>query len=322
MRIRRQVTACVLLAVSIGVSACSSSGGPKGDPGTSGASTTASTRPAPSGPPYQVAPVSFTFVDSSRPTPRNGSYAGAPNRTLVTLVSLPVGAPEPAPLVVFSTGIGGTATNYAGLYRHWVEAGYAVAAPVFPLSNANAPGGSTIADFNAQPGDVRFVLTELLRQSAASTGRLAGKLDPNRVALVGKSLGALTTLRAAFLVADHDTREKAVISLTGGGSGSSTFFTGIKVPLLLVHGDADRTVPYASSVRAFETAERPKYLVTLFGQDHGGAFNGENTAAGGVVVAVTLDFLDAYVRNEPDALARLTRDATVARVAKIQSAPS
>jgi predicted dienelactone hydrolase len=193
---------------------------------------------------------------------------------------------------------------------------------VFPLSNANAPGGSTIADFGSQPDDVRFVLTELLRRSAASTGQLAGKLDPKRVALVGKSLGALTTLRAAYLVAHHDTREKAVISLTGGGDGSSTFFTGIKVPLLLVHGDADRTVPYASSVRAFGTAERPKYLVTLFGQDHGGAFNGEDTAAGRVVVAVTLDFLDAYVRAEPNALARLARDATVARVAKIQSAPS
>jgi dienelactone hydrolase len=224
--------------------------------------------------------------------------------------------------VVFSTGIDGTGTNYEGLYRHWVEAGYVVAAPVFPLSNAHAPGGSTIADFSSQPGDVRFVLTQLLQASAGTTGKLAGKLDPSEIALAGKSLGALTTLRAAYLVADHETREQAVISLTGGGDASSSFFRGIKVPLLLVHGDADKTVPYQASVNAFMTAEKPKFLVTLFGQDHGGAFDGEANAAAGVVEAVTIDFLDAYVRHDAGALARLTRDATVAKVASIRAATS
>jgi dienelactone hydrolase len=324
MRARTTVTVCVLLAMSAVLSACSSSkshsGSGAGTPSSSKAATSTSTS-TPSGPPYKVEQITLSFVDGSRPTPRNGTYPGASSRTLVTVVSLPVGAAPPVPLVVFSTGIDGTATNYEGLYRHWVEAGYAVAAPVFPLSNAHAPGGSTIADFASQPGDVRFVLTQLLRASAATTGRLAGRLDPTRVALAGKSLGALTTLRTAYLVSDHETREKAVISLTGGGNGSNTFFTGIKVPLLLVHGDADRTVPYQSSVTAFETAERPKYLVTLFGQDHGGAFDGEpNTAAHGVE-AVTLDFLDEYLRNDPAAAARLTRDATVAHVASIRSAP-
>ena len=59
--------------------------------------------------------------------------------------------------------------------------------------------------------------------------------------------------------------------------------------------------------------------MTLFGQDHGGAFDGEQTAAGKVVVAVTLDFLDAYLRNDPAAIDRLTKDATVANVASIRT---
>jgi dienelactone hydrolase len=326
VEVRRSVTTGALLAIGIALVACACSSGtssPGADATSSGPSSTErQSAPVTSGPPYQVEQVKLTFVDTTRPTPRNGTYAGAPTRTLVTLVSLPVGAAGPLPLVMFSTGIDGTATNYEGLYRHWVQAGYAVAAPVFPLSNAHAPGGSTIADFNQQPDDVRFVLTDLLQRSAARNGPLAGKLDPTRVALAGKSLGALTTLRAAYLVANHDTREKAVISLTGGGSGSSTFFSGIKVPLLLVHGDADTTVPYLSSVRAFETAEPPKYLVTLFGQNHGGAFDGEPIPAARVVEAATLDFLDAYLRSDPGAIARLTKDATVARVAKIQAATS
>ena len=45
-------------------------------------------------------------------------------------------------------------------------------------------------------------------------------------------------------------------------------------------------------------------------------------AAARVVIAVTLDFLDAYLRNEPGALARLTRDAGVARVSAIRAATS
>jgi dienelactone hydrolase len=305
------VRAAVGLALVVMAAACSSSG--SGKPASKPTTTAAAT------PPYRITRVQLTFVDHTRSTPRNGSYPGAKTRTLPTLVSIPVGARRPLPLVVFSTGIDGTATNYAGLYDHWVRAGYAVAAPVFPLSNQHAPGGSTIADFASQPGDVRFVLTELLKQAAAKSGPLSGVLDPQEVALAGKSLGALTTLRAAYLVADHETRERAVISLTGGGDASPQFFTGITVPLLLEHGDHDHTVPYRSSVDAFNTAEPPKFLVTLFGQDHGGAFDGEPNASATVVENTTLDFLDAYVRNGDTGLAKLEHDGTVAKVASIRS---
>jgi dienelactone hydrolase len=315
MRMKGPATVCLLIALAVGVGACSSNGGSNAHP-----KSTSTTSP---GPPYRVRQFTLTFVDPTRPTPRNGTYTGASSRTLPTVVSLPVGAPTPLPFVVFSTGIGGTGTNYEGLYRHWVEAGYAVAAPVFPLSNANAPGGATAADLGNQSGDVRFVIDQLLQLSSGKIGQLAGKLDPTRIALAGKSLGALTTLRAAFLVRGHESRENAVISLTGGGNsgaGADAMFTGITVPLLLVHGDDDHTIPYQASVTAFAVARPPKYLVTLFGQGHNGAFDGEQTAAARVVVNATLDFLDAYVRDVPNAIDRLTRDATVAKVSAIKSA--
>ncbi|MCU1457923.1 MAG: phospholipase/Carboxylesterase [Actinomycetia bacterium] len=269
---------------------------------------------------YKMKQTTFTFVDTSRATPANGSYAGAPSRTLVTVVSMPVGAKGKVPLVVFSTGSGGTATNYQGLYQHWVAAGYAVAAPNFPLSQKDAPGGSSLVDFKEQPADVRFVLTSVLKLAAGKKGPLAGKIDSKRVALAGKSLGAITTLTAAYNIADHDTREKAVISLTGAASDAKSFFTGIPVPLLLVHGDADKTVPYQSSVDAFGLALTPKYLVTLFGEDHGGAFDGEGTPAADVVVKTTTDFLDAYVKGQKAALTRLAKDGDVASVSSYQAA--
>ena len=44
--------------------------------------------------PYAVGSRTFTFVDTSRPTPANGSFGGAPSRTLQTLVLYPAtGAP-------------------------------------------------------------------------------------------------------------------------------------------------------------------------------------------------------------------------------------
>ena len=314
MRLRPTVTLCLVLAMAVAAGACQSDG--SDDKPAAGSTTIVSRDP---GPPYEVTKVELTLVDASRRTPSNDSYEGASTRTIETLLSLPTGAERPLPLIVFSTGIGGTATNYEGLYTHWVRAGYAVAAPVFPLSNADAPGGSTISDFNNQPGDIRFVIDELIRMSADKKDRLARTIDPARIALVGKSLGALTTLRAAFLVSDHESRENAVISLTGGSDGSKDYFTGITVPLLLVHGDADKTVPYSSSVRAFDAALPPKYLVTLEGEGHGGAFNGEKTKAAQVVIDVTLDFLDAYVRNDPAAFDRIAKSATVAGVAAIRT---
>ncbi|HET7352621.1 MAG TPA: hypothetical protein VFJ11_01055, partial [Gaiellaceae bacterium] len=48
---------------------------------------------------------------------------------------------RPWPLVVFGHGFATTPFRYERLLRAWAAAGYLVAAPVFPLGNANAPGG-------------------------------------------------------------------------------------------------------------------------------------------------------------------------------------
>ena len=76
---------------------------------------------------YAVGKRSYTFVDRSRPTAANGAYAGAPTRTLPTLLLYPTaGAPRrPAvdgapplrhrggfPLVVFSHGFGASGPAY------------------------------------------------------------------------------------------------------------------------------------------------------------------------------------------------------------------
>ena len=54
----------------------------------------------------------------------------------------PARAPGPFPLVIFGHGFAVTPGPYASLLEAWARAGYVVAAPIFPLGNANAPGGA------------------------------------------------------------------------------------------------------------------------------------------------------------------------------------
>ena len=268
----------------------------------------------------KVKRTTLELVDASRPTPPNNTYAGAPDRTLPTVVSYPTKkgtALTHLPLVVFATGYQGTSTNYAPLYDHWVEAGYVVAAPTFPLSNRDAPGGSSVADLSSQPGDVRFVLTKVLAENRKKGSELRGLIDPNRIGLAGKSLGAITALLDGYDPAEREPRFKAVIAMTGLAMGSVRFDR-FDTPLLLVHGDADTTVPVQGSIDAFGKAQPPKFFVTLFGQTHTSAFDGGDKPAADVVHRTTTDFLDAYVKGERGAVKRLERAGDVAGVASIQ----
>ena len=79
-------------------------------------------------------------------------------------------APGPFPLIVFGHGFAVTPAPYAALLRAWARAGYVVAAPVFPLGNANAPGGPNERDLVNQPRDMSFVITRIWRPAAARSG--------------------------------------------------------------------------------------------------------------------------------------------------------
>jgi predicted dienelactone hydrolase len=279
------------------------------------------------------------FVDTTRPTPANGTFPGAPTRALPTLILYPaLGKPGgldhpnvapasgPFPLVVFSHGNGSNAAAYEPLLRQWAEAGYVVAAPTFPLSNHDAPGGDTITDYVHQPGDVSFVITAMLRLNRDRARRFRGEIDAHRIAVAGHSLGAITTLGVGVNSCCADSRIRAVVSIAGIELpfSNGTFFGGRPVPLLLLHGDADGTVPYASSQRIFADAPTPKYFVTLHGAPHT-SFRQVATASGPalpwepVVVASVTDFLDNYLKGDKVALTRLTRDSTISGVASIQT---
>ncbi len=266
-----------------------------------------------------------TLVDHSRSTPAHGTVPGHAGRTLVTTVLYPATGPRrhqpvpgatpdrtdgPYPLIVFAHGFGSNVTSYLPLLEKWAGAGFVVAAPLFPLTNADAPGGPDLSDYVHQPGDMSFVVTQMLHQSSSSSGPLSGLIDPSEVGAAGHSLGGVTTLGLVANTCCRDGRIKAAVVMSGD---PITFPTGrveeaAAPPILLVHGNADQAVPYVSSVNVFNSARAPKGLLTIIGGDHGSPVDPAGRAFGSVVRATT-DFFDRYLKGQQAALGRLRDDA-------------
>jgi predicted dienelactone hydrolase len=226
----------------------------------------------------------FTFVDGSRPTPPNGSYPGAPDRTLPVDVwypsSIPPGNPTrdaplaggPHPLVLYSHGFKDNRTGESYFAEHLASYGYVVAAPDYPLSNGNAPGNPTIRDLPSQPLDARFVIDQLLDPSVVAGTALAHAIDPKRIAASGLSLGALTALLQTFHPRLRDPRVLATFAIAPPACFlTEKFYQTAHVPLVLLAGDADLIVPVPeNSQRAFDRAQPPSELILLRHGSHTG----------------------------------------------------
>ncbi|HUE28940.1 MAG TPA: hypothetical protein VMP89_19350 [Solirubrobacteraceae bacterium] len=276
-----------------------------------------------------------TFVDRSRTV----QYPGQPPapRRLVTIVRYPAqGAPSvsdrvdaapqrsggPFPLVIFGHGFAVTPGIYAPLLRAWARAGFVVAAPVFPLGNANAPGGPNENDLVNQPRDMSFVISEMLTASAQRAGFFGGLIDPRRIAVSGQSDGGDTALTAAYASRFRDRRIDAAVILSGQqipGVGGLDF-PAPSPPLLAVQGLADTINLPATTYAFFDAAPAPKYLLTLPGAPHLGPYTGEQPQLA-IVERVTTAFLDAYLKHSPGALTRVAADGRVAGTAVLRADP-
>ncbi len=228
----------------------------------------------------------------------------------------------PFPLVIFGHGFAVTPDLYKRMLQAWARAGYVVAAPVFPLENANAPGGPDESDLVNQPADMRFVISRLLAASKASSGPFAGLIDSRQIAVSGQSDGGDTALAVAYNRYFHDARVSAAIILAGAeipGVGGFTFARGAP-PLLAAQGSADTVNPPSFTETFFAAAKPPKYLLNLMGAEHLPPYSAQQPQLG-IVERVTLAFLDGYLKHKRGALQRLAALGDVPGTATVIAEP-
>ncbi len=251
--------------------------------------------------PYSVQTLQLSLEDTHRPTQPNGIYPGSPSRLLRTQVwfpgdtenSLPVkghaasrsSATGPFPLVIYSHGFMSFGSEALYLAEHLAGHGYVVACPDYPLTWMFAPGGPFVADVVNQPGDVTFLIDSFLSLHRDPASPLFGRIDENRIGLAGLSLGGMTTLLTTYHPTLRDPRVKASAVLAGPGSMFTEFFyQQADVPMLLVYGDIDAIVDYATNaLYALERAAPKATLVTIHGATH---------TAFADIIAATMNWMD------------------------------
>ena len=254
-----------------------------------------------------------TFVDSSRKTvPVSGP--ALPERTLRTAIYRPNGT-GPFPLIVFAHGLSGHPDKFTKLLSAWADAGFAVAAPAFPLTNDHvANSDANVGDVEQQPADMSFVLDRVLTLARQPKGRLAGAIDETRIGAGGLSLGGFTVYDLAFGDCCRDRRIKAVEVLDGFRPHAA--LDG-HVPLLIAHSDADPAIAYSTARDAFRAAHAPAWFVTLHGASHASQWENAVTPYDQIDERLTTDFWDATLGRDHAAYARLKQDATVPGLASI-----
>ena len=203
-------------------------------------------------------------------------------------------ATGPFPLVVVSHGYDNASVLFSWLTENLASKGYVVAAIRHedPPITDRARFPETLVN---RPLDVAFATRTLQR----SLGE-GGFVDPARTALVGYSMGGYGVLAAAGGVLDpasplvqragggltpfarggaqqealRVSGLRAVVALAPAGGSLAAWgadgLAAIDAPMLLIAGDRDHTVDYASGARAFfdQAVNSNRYLLTFLGGGH------------------------------------------------------
>jgi predicted dienelactone hydrolase len=227
------------------------------------------------------------------------------------------GNPRPdAPLVVMFHGLGGNRNALAYLARHLSSHGLTVITIQHPDRTALSRNPNEITlggglfmppqDFIERPRDVSFVLDELERLNQ-QPGRFRGKLNTQRVTVVGQSLGGTTALSLAgaelnldslrascqaiapvgrslgdwalcnatslpdrlLRLGDSRVTQAVLINPVVGDLFGSQGLQWVRAQTLMVSSSSDSIAPaIGNHLRPFQQLPGTKYLITAIGATH------------------------------------------------------
>jgi dienelactone hydrolase len=225
------------------------------------------------------------------------------------------------PMLVFAPGFMQCGTRYRDMLRSWATAGYVVVTVNFPESDCKVGSAATESDLVNQPGDMSYVVTQLLARSAAATGFFGGLIDPDRIAVTGQSDGGDTVAALAANTCCGDRRVRAIAVLSGAEwpAMPGRYFTRRPAPMLFVQGSADTINPPGCSVVMYRAdPARARYYLDLLGATHVQPYWGTNRYEK-TVVRVTTAFFDRYLLGQAGGLAAMRADGTVPHLAAFHS---
>jgi acetyl esterase/lipase len=240
-----------------------------------------------------------TIVNDDQPptTPsltQNITYAVVGGRSLLMDAYRPAGnGPFPAVVLVHGGGFtGGSKGGSTGdLARSLAAAGYAVFDINYRLIGDLGPGATLDQAMTAAQQDLGRAVDHVV--SLATTYGI----DPNRVAVGGGSAGAITALLASYGPDRLRVQPRAVINLWGGMYGRESSLRAGDPPMLIVHGTADRTVPYSQAEALMAAARRVNVNATLVRVENGGHTLPLDLVVGGRTIRDSVrEFLDRTLR--------------------------
>ena len=192
---------------------------------------------------------------------------------------------KPAPIVIALHGSGGTPEGGAGQYgRALAGQGYIVLVAHY----FDRTGHTWAAPHEIQPNFETWM--ETVRDAVSYALTLPN--NNGKVGLLGMSLGAYLALSVAV----SDARVHAVVDFFGGLPDVLIPQVNHMPPVLILHGEADHTVPVAEAhklKRLFDEKQLPYEIKTYPGAGH--AFHGADMMD---AAQRTLSFLDRYLQSQ------------------------
>lgn len=266
--------------------------------------TTTTTNP-PGSTSLSIGQTSLALVDTSRVAVVDGKMGPRQLNTLVLYPELSASGDPPRPegqlpLIVFAPGYLQCRSYYTHLLDAWVRAGFVVAAIRFPLTSCNVPGGPNESDIVNQPGDMSFVITQLLAASSQPSSVLYGLIDPSEIGVAGHSDGGDTVAALAASTCCRDPRVRAAVVLAGAelASYGGEWFGPGTPPMLFVQGSDDKVNDPSDSVALYDAdTASPRYFLSLLGAGHFSPYEGSGPPEQ-VVAQTTAAFFDLYLKGE------------------------